>query len=127
MMFSFSLSEEITLRRAIAQCDALVELSRAVTGAGLRCLVVERVRLVVTRSWGPRGYLPPYLEVRDGARLVVTISVSERAGRRPFYVVTLPGGLQVRMGEVGDAESTAGYVRQMPGLLDGVEDGRGAR
>lgn len=120
-------SEEITLRRATAQRDALVDLGKILIGSGLRCLVVERVRLMITRSYGPRAYLPPHMEVRDGARLVVTISVSERAGRRPYFMVTLPGGIQVRMGDVTDAESTAGYVRRVPELQEDADGGRGAR
>jgi hypothetical protein len=117
-------SGEITPRRADAHRKALIKLSATLVGAGLRCLLVERVHLVVTRSHGPREHLPPYLEVRNGARLVVTVWVSDRLGRRPCFMITLPGGLDVRMSDTSDAESTAGYVRRVPELQ---EDGRGGR
>ncbi|GAA1267583.1 hypothetical protein GCM10009677_20050 [Sphaerisporangium rubeum] len=117
-----TLPEEITLRRAVAHRSALSKLSVTLLAAGLRCLLVERVHLTITRSYGPRAYLSPYLEVRNNQRLVATVRVHDRIGKRSHFVMTLPGGLDVQMGEAKDADSLAGYVLQVPGLQQSVDD-----
>ena len=120
-------AQEITVRRAVAHREALARLGSALLAGGFRCLLVEQVHLTITRSYGPRTYLPPYLEVRNRGRLVVTVRVDDRIGKRSRFVMTLPGGLDVRMGDTGDAGSVAGYVRQLPDLQQSMDEGHGAR
>ncbi|MEV6979920.1 hypothetical protein AB0M95_01450 [Sphaerisporangium sp. NPDC051017] len=85
---------------------------------GARFLIVERARLLMRVKYGARIYLPPYMEVRIGSRLVVTISVSQRMGRPPFFLAKPPGDLSVGVmaGEVGDTESTAKHIRSVQEL-----------
>jgi hypothetical protein len=111
-------------RRAYAQRDALSGLRASMNGAGLRCLIVERVRVVMRAKFGPRIYLPPYMEVRRGTRLLATISVSERMGRDPYFVVTPPGrpGFGVGAGDIQDAESTVKHLRSARPLTDVTAD-----
>ncbi|RCG29085.1 hypothetical protein DQ384_22370 [Sphaerisporangium album] len=111
-------------RRAYAQRDALIGLRASMNGAGLRCLIVERVRVVMAAKFGPRIYLPPYMEVRRGTRLLVTISVSERMGRDPHFVITPPGrqGFGFGVGDIQDAASTAKHLRSVRQLADVTTD-----
>ncbi|RCG23464.1 hypothetical protein DQ384_34500 [Sphaerisporangium album] len=75
-------------------------------------------------KFGPYIYLPPYMEVRRGARLLVIISVSERLGRDPHFVITPPDrqGFGVGVGDTQDAESTAKHLRSVQQLADVTTD-----
>ncbi|MEU9890924.1 hypothetical protein [Sphaerisporangium sp. NPDC051011] len=114
-------------RRADAQRVALMGLRDSMNGSDLRCLIVERVRVEMAAKFGPYTYLPPYMEVRRGSRLLVIISVSERLGREPHFVINVPGrlGFEVGAGVTQDAASTATHLRSVRELADvSTDEGR---
>ncbi|MFC6079854.1 hypothetical protein [Sphaerisporangium aureirubrum] len=106
-MISF---EDIGDRRARAHLEALTVLQRTLTGARLRCLIVERVRLVLPRKFGPRVHLPPYMEVHGKVGLLATVSVFVRKSGKLGFTVTRPSAVPALPAQVKDAEAVAAHI-----------------
>ncbi|GAA1270206.1 hypothetical protein GCM10009677_23700 [Sphaerisporangium rubeum] len=101
-------TEDIGDRRARAQTEALAGLREALAGPALRCVIVERVRLVLPRKFGPRVHLPPYMEIHGRVGLLATVSVIARRTGRFAFSISRPTATQPT--EVKDAESLAAHI-----------------
>ncbi|MEO3811021.1 hypothetical protein ABGB17_18655 [Sphaerisporangium sp. B11E5] len=101
-------TEDIGDRRARAQLEALTGLQEALAGPALRCVIVERVRLVLPRKFGPRVHLPPYMEIRSRVGLLATVSVIARKTGRLAFAITRPSA--ERPTEVKDAGALAAHI-----------------
>ncbi|MEV6981353.1 hypothetical protein AB0M95_08865 [Sphaerisporangium sp. NPDC051017] len=96
------MGEGISARRAQIQREALAGVRDAMASYGLRCLLVDRVRLSLRWNHSARVQEPPCLDVYEGTRLLVTITAHDRPGRRPMFSVARPGGVRFTSLKVED-------------------------
>ncbi len=97
----------LSRKQVKSQLEALAGLREILIDHGVRCLIVEPIRLTVAPRWWTVDYQAPYMEVRDGEGLRATVSVVERMGRRSRFSVIRPGDDPAELSDIQDTKAVA--------------------